>query len=458
MKKRRLSPSSPLSFASMSSLPNALIPSSHEPLCWKRRCLPTLYDFKGEPRRSPLSPSPSPSSPSPVLLTSPKKKNKEWNIFYLNTHGNYKINDDRFGVLDAKDRFGIPILALGSQGSLSYFTFTLVFFTYLLQKWKERFLQALFEILHVHGQHYLEILPDLEKKKNKNKMETQLLYLFRLNQLDLQDCPTHYFRLYYHSEKIQNVFLHSKHEVHDYYLKLPHPFPTSPYTTDRFSSSKTILTEIYEWAGTDQSLVYMIKENGTGDHEISMEAEETGRGGEVSDLIMTMPLGLHRLDKKFNRVPSEKIATEKVLLQSVLSSLQTQYPTTKNFLFLHCCRGEIPNLNVQKVNKQDLMDMLLKVRITPLDEDPQKTRIMSQIHLLHKLEKPLPTPSSLERLFLGTSDYEKKETLRKEKLRKCRVRVALLFKDFKARHAGIKLTFSQFMRHPDKLFMATGTT
>ena len=95
-----------------------------------------------------------------------------------------------------------------------------------------------------------------------------------------------------------------------------------------------------------------------------------------NDLWMSTALGLYTLHKKtLKRIPPATIPVDGVYLHQVLASLKKEYPTSKNLLFMHCCRGENKNLRVQKVNQQDILDMMSRAHIRLPHEDPQRNKL-----------------------------------------------------------------------------------
>ena len=360
-------------FADFAGVPNAFHVSRNVPRSWKRRRLPevpkplgSFRSVKSDKKKE------SPSSFSNPLSRPPQLKDEPWNFFYLDTHGGFRQS---FGVLNREQRHRIPILALGSQGEASYSTVTLLFFTYMVQKWGNRFLDVFLDILQRRGAQYLREVEVMEVSPHLDLMEQELLYLLQLNRIDRWKYPQHVFRLYYHNETIQDIYLDSKNESVTMYVNLLKPLPTTPPVFET-TIMKNAYSHFFEWP--DLKKIMLLLEEVVSSPVLSVsspikkiEMKKTG-----NDLWMSTALGLYTLHKKtLKRIPPATIPVDGVYLHQVLASLKKEYPTSKNLLFMHCCRGENKNLRVQKVNQQDILDMMSRAHIRLPHEDPQRTKL-----------------------------------------------------------------------------------
>lgn len=356
-------------FADFAGVPNAFKVPPNVPRSWKRRRLPEvpkpLGSFRAvksdKKKESSFSNSISPSQP----------KDEPWNFFYLDTHGGFRQS---FGVLDREHRHRIPILALGSQGEPSYNTVTLLFFTYMVQKWGNRFLDVFLDIVQRRGAQYLREMEVLEASPRLDLMEQELLYLLQLNRIDRWRFPQHVFRLYYHNETIQDVYLHSNNESVTMYVNLLKPLPTTPPVFETTVKGNTY-SHFIEWPDLKKTMLLLEDVVSSTVSSVlptkKIEMKKTG-----NDLWMSTALGLYNLNKKtLKRIPPATIPVDGVHLSQVLASLKKEYPTSKNLLFMHCCRGENKNLRVQKVNQQDILDMMSRAHIRLPHEDPQRNKL-----------------------------------------------------------------------------------
>lgn len=109
-------------------------------------------------------------------------------VYYILSHGMVQSSE----VLTHKERFGIPVISIGTEGELSYIGPTLFLVNYFMKIHGNLFMNKLLRILLQYGDKY-----NNEFKPDKSKIEQDIRFLFDINKREVKIYPSNMLRAYY---------------------------------------------------------------------------------------------------------------------------------------------------------------------------------------------------------------------------------------------------------------------
>lgn len=117
-------------------------------------------------------------------------------VFYVMGHG--LVQTDQ--VLDHKQRLGIPIISLGTEGQLTMACPSMLLIPYYMKIHGKVFMNKLLTVLLEYGEKYTT-----KFKPNNTKLEKDIRFLFDINQKEQDIWPQNVLRAYSGSAKVLNT-------------------------------------------------------------------------------------------------------------------------------------------------------------------------------------------------------------------------------------------------------------
>lgn len=277
----------------------------------------------------------------------------------LDVHGSSPLmttGDSRRRTLDHRARYGISIIALGTEGEPTYPSLTHVHVVRLLHKWGLLFLERLMEILHRRGLEYLEETTPVATMEDE--LDRDMARLFALNRLDLLTQPTLFLRLYHHRERIQDLILFSKDETWNYRVTGQSPKNQDHPRVDITNRGAWYVTS-WIWMWRMRRIVMRVRSR------IRSLADRFLLREEDSSIVLHLPLGMYRIDRirgfdsEPHPVPRMRLST--ILKRLAASDAEHEAP---RIVFLHCCRNGAGAGGHQIVSRESLQTMMARLRLT----------------------------------------------------------------------------------------------
>lgn len=283
-------------------------------------------------------------------------------VYSLLAHGSILSAD----VLDHQDRNRIAVVALGTEGKLTYISPTIMLIHFFMKKYGPAFMKKLLTILVEHGEKYItSFVP------NNTLLEKDIRFLFDVNRQDLKTFPSNVLRAYYGQTTIADM---------DLYVSMPYEtlLYRTLYKKDKFDTNKSVA-----FSGAQS--------------EYSMDTLFYPPSSMMFSL--THPFGLLRFGKNEKML---KRIQENVSLKNILDYIHHTSASTNKILFLACCKGMVEDVMmdfditkhpIEKVYTRSLVQMMTSLTLadtssgkktkTKRKKTPSPTRSNKRTKLTH---------------------------------------------------------------------------
>lgn len=267
-------------------------------------------------------------------------------VYSILAHGKIISAD----VLNHKERNMIGIVAMGTEGKLTYVSPTMLLIHFFMKKYGPTFMKKLLSILVEHGEKYVSSFVP-----NNTLLEQDIRFLFNVNGKDLKKYPSNVLRAYYGQTTIANMEL---------YVNIP-------YETLLYRS--LLKNEKFD---TNQSMSF----SGAG---AQYEFETIFYPPDSMMLGLTQPFGLLRFAQDNNhKNVLLKTIQQPVSLKNVLDYIHHTSASKNKIVFLTCCKGmedgsmmdfDITEHPIEKVYTRSLVQMMTSLKLNNTPSQKKKT-------------------------------------------------------------------------------------
>lgn len=262
-------------------------------------------------------------------------------------------------VLDHKARNRISIVSIGTEGEITYASPTLLLVHYFLQKYGNRFMTGLLDVLMEHGTQYIKSF-----KPDDTPLQKDIRLLFDVNAQDLKRFPSNVLRAYYGQNTIVNT---------DLFVKFPHEtiMYRSMFKKDKFDKNDAVF-----FAGEKYSFETMFYS--------------------AQSLLFNLisPFGLLRFDddaRTFGLM--HKIPVNGATLKDALDYIHQASSAKNKVVFMVCCKGlnektmmdfDIKEHPLETIRERTLADMMGALKLDDTTEKalrPRKLKLKTKVRV-----------------------------------------------------------------------------
>lgn len=271
-------------------------------------------------------------------------------VFYVMGHGLVQTTE----VLDHRQRLGIPIISLGTEGHLTYPCPSMLLIPYYMKIHGNVFMNRLLAILLQYGEKY-----DTQFEPNETKLEKDVRFLFDINHEERKIYPQNVFRAYSGSDNILNTSITS--------FRIPDE--TFFYDAKLFHNTKKFTTTHSEMKSSPNSQYTF--------NEITFPNRD-----QFFSLIN--PFGIFKFDEQKRTFDMTYRMTEAIHhVKDLLQEIRRQSTNIPIVFMIHCKEPDkkiLVNLDLkknplEKFHKRSLQQMMkaLTIKSTPTPPHKKKT-------------------------------------------------------------------------------------